>query len=84
MLDVFGSVFGRSKKESKSVQNGGGQQQQPQQPSPSTSRRDGSGSEGETEGFTVLNTTNRPSSTMYPMILTDEVSDEMSIRLYDH
>lgn len=79
MLDVFGSVFGRSKKESKqqqSVQNGG--QQQPQQPSPSTSRRDGSGSEGETEGFTVLgNNSNQPSSTMYPMILTDEVSNNI-------
>lgn len=77
MLDVFGSVFGRSKKESKTVQQ---QNEGQRQPSPSTSRRNG-GSE-EAEGFTVLNPTQpqsvmlptQPQSVMYPMILTDEVS----------
>ena len=71
MLDVFGSVFGRSKKENKTVQQ---QSEGQQQPSPSSRRNGGSsGSEGETEGFTVLNPT-QPPSVMYPMILTDDVS----------
>lgn len=74
MLDVFGSVFGRSKKESKTVQQ---QNEGQQQPSPSSRRNGGgsSGSEGEAEGFTVLNP-NQPPSVMYPMILTDEVSHD--------
>lgn len=80
MLDVFGSVFGRSKNKSSS-----GNLNNPQNPpSPSTSRRNQEGSD-EDQGFTFIGNRTGPSGSssnianngqnpVYPTFLTDEVS----------
>ncbi|KAI1288136.1 hypothetical protein HDE_09609 [Halotydeus destructor] len=75
VLEIFGSVFGRSKKSTSGLANG----EQPSNGSPSSSRRVGdgnNGSEGESDqGFLLLNqpSSDQASSGVYPTILTDDM-----------
>lgn len=85
MLDIFGSVFGKSKKSGSQLQAGGNGVASTG--SPSTSRRNGSdpannGSTSEADDFLMVGSSGsipKDQNPIYPTILTDDVSNERTV-----